>query len=183
MTAPEHGTASAYRNNGCRCAECRTAAAAEKRAYRRRRVEGPLLVPAGEAREHLRRLAASGVTISQVARLTGVATTTLRETEKGRQRRLTPAAVEAVVAVPLGTTAGAMRIPGEKARRLLETMAAAGVGTDEVAAALRCESPRGLALGRRTYVTRRSWERLVTLYRFLARQGLVPADLLEEVGA
>ena len=183
MTAAKHGTASAYKNRGCRCEKCRTAAAAEKRAYRRRRGEGPLLLPADEAREHLRRLAASGVTISQVARLTGVAVTTLRAAEKGRRRRLTPATIEAVIAVPLGTTAGATRVPGEKARRLLEAMAAAGIPQDQVARALRYEHPASLKLARREYVTKRSWDRIVTLYRLLARQGLVPADVLEEVGA
>jgi len=183
MTAAMHGTASAYTNRGCRCGECRAAAAAQKRAYRRRRDEaGPLLLPADEAREHLRRLAASGVTISQVARLTGVAPTTLRAAEKGRRRRLTPSTIEAIEAVPLGTTAGAARVPAEKARRLLETMAAAGIGKAEIGAALRCARSRDLDFSGRAYVTARSWERLVTLYRYLARQGLVPADLLEEVG-
>ena len=62
-------------------------------------------------------------------------------------------------------------------------MAAAGIGKAEIAAALRYERPRDLGSRGRAYVTARSWERLVTLYRYLARQGLVPADLLEEVGA
>ena len=39
-----------------------------------------------------------------------------------------------------------------------------------------------LKLSRREYVTRRSWDRLVTLYRHFASRGLVAADVLEEVG-
>ena len=141
------------------------------------------MAPAGEPREHLRLLRASGVTIGQAP-------------GHPRPRALHPArhregeARASAAAHGRGDRGGAARDHGgsharlrQEARRLLETMAAAGVGTDEVAAALRCEHSRALDLTGRTYVTRRSWDRLVTLYRYLARQGLVAADLLEEVGS
>ena len=74
-------------------------------------------------------------------------------------------------------------MPAEKARRLIAVMAEAGVDRAQVTEALRYESRHSFRLTRRAYVQRLTWQRVVTLYRLLARQGLVPADLLEEVGA
>ena len=178
-----HGDVNTYKNQGCRCEACRKAAVAYQRRYKeRRRSEGPLTEPAGEAREHLRRLAASGVSLNQVARLTGLAASSLRSIEKGRTTRLRRDTVEAIEAIQLGTTSEALRVPGSKARRLVDAMAAAGISRARLARALRCEHPGDLRFSRREYVTRRSWDRLVTLYRHYARRGLVPADVLEEVG-
>ena len=75
-------------------------------------------------------------------------------------------------------------MPAEKARRLIAAMDEAGVGRAEVTEALRYESrhslrPRAAA----PTCSGAAGSALVTLYRLLARQGLVPADLLEEVGA
>jgi len=159
-----HGTANAYKNRGCRCPACTAAAVAYQRAYKRRvRLEGPLTEPAGETREHLERLLASGVSLAQVSRLTGLTSSNLRAIANGRTKR------------PL-------RVPGGKARRLIEAMGEAGIPQTQIARALRYEHPTNLKLSRREYVTRRSWDRLVTLYRHFARRGLVAADILEEVG-
>ncbi len=183
MSELVHGTANAYKNRGCRCPACTAAAVAYQRAYKRRvRLEGPLTEPVEETREHLERLLASGVSLAQVSRLTGLTSSNLRAIASGRTKRLRRRTVEAIEAIPLGVTTEALRVPGGKARRLIEAMGEAGIPQTQIARALRYEHPTNLKLSRREYVTRRSWDRLVTLYRHCARRGVVPADVLEEVG-
>jgi len=183
MTDLVHGTANAYKNRGCRCPSCTKAAVAYQRAYKRRvRLEGPLTEPAEESREHLARLLDSGVSLAQVSRLTGLSPANLRAIANGRTKRLRRRTVEAIEAIPLGITTEALRVPGEKVRRLISAMGEAGIPQTQIARALRYEHPTNLKLARREYVMKRSWDRLVTLYRHYARRGLVAADVLEEVG-
>ena len=123
-----HGTANAYKNRGCRCPACTAAAVAYQRAYKRRvRLEGPLTEPVEETREHLERLLSSGVSLAQVSRLTGLTTSNLRAIASGRTKRLRRRTVEAIEGIQLGTTTEALRVPGGKARRLIEAMGEAGI--------------------------------------------------------
>ena len=105
MSAPRHGSHSTYKNRGCRCPACRAAAADYQRDLRARLRSGDSPTrPAEEARKHLRRLAESGVSQGQVARLSGVSRRTLWAIEQGRRRRVLASTHEAIAAVPLGTT-------------------------------------------------------------------------------
>lgn len=99
----EHGTVSGYRNHGCGCEPCR---AAHRRAVKAWRVRSradhngvPSIrttVDAAPVVAHLQRLAASGYTLREVSRETGVHRATVQRIAAGHRNR-----VHASVAVQL----------------------------------------------------------------------------------
>ena len=114
MSAPKHGTASTYKNHGCRCPACRAAAVAYQRAYLSAAPaqRGRRRAPAEEAREHLRLPRRVGRLDGQVARLSGVSRRTpCAQSSKGAGARAARSTDEAIAAVPLGTTQEALRCP------------------------------------------------------------------------
>ena len=86
--------------------------------------------------------------------------------------------VEAIEAIPLGITTEALRVPGEKARRLISVMGEAGIPQTQIARALRYEHPTNLKLARREYVTKRSWDAVGTAQ---LRHGEVAAVAAQEI--
>jgi hypothetical protein len=91
----EHGTRAKYVAEKCHCADCRRAntayqTAREKRiAYERFGAIAPALVPAGQAKRHLRSLRRHGVGLRQICRLTGLSRSSLQKLRDGRRRRVT----------------------------------------------------------------------------------------------
>lgn len=68
----QHGTNTAYIRDKCRCSPCREAHNAAARALNRRKGYGrDHFTPVGPAREHLRILTESGMSLAQIARLLG----------------------------------------------------------------------------------------------------------------
>ena len=178
----KHGTTSGYKTYGCRCPDCTAAAVAYQRQYKRRRaVGGPVLVDARETREHIRRLTKSGVTLRAVSRMTGLGHSHLEAIREGTTQRLWPKTADAILAIPLGTIRGEQRVPADKARCLIEAMGEAGVSQAAIGRALRYSYPDCVKFSRRTYITRRSFDRLATIYHYCASRGIVPYSLLEEV--
>ena len=177
-----HGTTSGYKTHGCRCPACTAAAVAYQREYKRRRKdEGPVMVDARETREHIERLIASGVTANAIGRMTGIGHRHIHEIRFGAVKRLWPKTADAICAIPVGTMRGERRVPADRARQLIEAMGEAGVSQTAIGRALRYKYPGCVKFSRRTYVTRRSFDRLATIYRYCATRGLVPYSLLEEV--
>lgn len=85
----EHGSRLAYVLDKCRCVPCLDAATAYE-AYRKRQIaygRWDHRVPAGPARDRLLELQREGVSYKQVARLTGISTTTLGTLLYGRHDR------------------------------------------------------------------------------------------------
>ena len=178
----KHGTANSYKNLGCRCPDCTAAAVAYNCAYRRRRAAaGPVLVDAGETREHIRRLVKSGLTIRGISRIAGLGHRCVKAIYDGTSQRILPQTADAILATPLGTMIGERRVPADKARRLIEAMGEAGVSRTAIGRALRYSYPAGFKLARNTYISRRSFDRIATIYRYCASRGIVPYSLLEEV--
>lgn len=89
-----HGTRAKYVVEKCRCQECRRAnsdyqTAREKRkAYEAWGDIAPALVPADEARDHLRFLQSAGIGLRRVALLTGLSRSELSRIRKGERQRV-----------------------------------------------------------------------------------------------
>lgn len=176
-----HGTSARYKSDGCRCPACTEAVVAYQREYkRRRRDHGPVMVDARETRTHIRRLAASGVSVRAVSRLTGLGHAHIELIRNGTTKRLWPKTADAILAIPLGTIRGEQRVPADRARILIDAMRDAGVTQTAIGRALRYQYPGCVKFSRRTYITRRSFDRIATVYHYCATRGIVPYSLLEE---
>ena len=98
----QHGTATMYKLDRCRCAPCTDAATAEER---RRRLDAfigaePRRVDAGPVREHVRALQAAGIGYRRVAALAGVAASTVAKIIHSEpQRRVEPGTARRILAV------------------------------------------------------------------------------------
>ena len=105
----QHGTATMYKLDRCRCAPCTDDATAEER---RRRLDAfigaePRRVDAGPVREHVRSLQAAGIGYRRVAELAGVSPSTVAKiinrdpsrVDGAPQRRIEPGTARRLLAV------------------------------------------------------------------------------------
>ncbi len=177
-----HGTTTGYSGHRCTCDACREAWREYQRTYMRERYHGELrTVPTKEARVWIRRLLAHGMTLQAISRAAGVQHQLVRKIEAGKTRRARRTTVGKILAVtPDERPEGAMS-PASEAQRIVEALRAAGVPAKTIAGALRVTAPARIK--RQKHVHDRTRRRLVLAYRHLARQGVVRADLLEEVNA
>ena len=181
---PPHGTTARY-HRACRCPECRTAHTLYSSEHRRSvRAGHHYTVPADEAYEHLRRLLSAGHTVSGVAAIAGVKRQTLYVLAAGKRERLTRTTAEAVLGVGIDDlpASGSHLVPAEPARRLVAGMRAAGIRRCDLSAS-QGMAPKSRPVGDGRHVSTRALRRLHVLVRLLAREGIVPAELLEEVSS
>jgi lambda repressor-like predicted transcriptional regulator len=133
-TPPEHGTTRRYRL-GCHCQECRAAAARQAKTRVYAHHTGTWRDPytdTARACEHLRTLTDAGLTLSEIARLSGVNHDTLR-TITGRRRgierrRITRVNEQRILAVrlDLDRLPPHALIPATATRRRLQALAVTG---------------------------------------------------------
>lgn len=152
----DHGTHAAYVIDRCRCAECKAANSAYERA-RARRVE-PAYVLAQPARNHLVELAATGVGLNQVAKVSGVSHGALSKLVYGTanrapSKRIRKTTLDAILAVTPADAAGGAKVDGARTWELIEEMVAAGVPKVRIATGIGQRGP-GLQLGRTTVSAR-----------------------------
>lgn len=172
----KHGTEWAY-HEGCRCAPCRSAMI----AVRGRRCKTGPTVAAGPIRDHILFLTRRGVSRSSIATMCGIGHNTADHIVSGATRRVTPRVAELILGVSIDSLPDTGRTPAWRVQRLSAEIARCGVTRPELANMLR-QSPRTTecVLGP-VNTSRRTLDRFVTIYRYLAGQGIVPASVLEEV--
>jgi hypothetical protein len=94
------GTYACYTVHRCRCTNCRGCAA---RYQNMRRMYGPDLIDAAEAREHARKLSCV-MTREQIVEATGYARPSLKRLLNGTTKRIRPATAEKILSVPTTVT-------------------------------------------------------------------------------
>lgn len=173
---------SSYTKSSCRCDACREAWRDYQRTYMRERYHGQTRrVPADAAVAHVEQLLRSGMSRDAVAEAAGLDRLVLKRIMLGRQDTLLRDSEDAILSVQLGTVLPGRVVPARKAIRLMDEMRSAGVPVYELKERLHIAAPANIR--RQQTVRPKTWARLVVFYRHLARQGRVPADVLEEVGA
>lgn len=162
----DHGTHACYVHGpnpgstpgGCRCEPCRVAHA----AYEKERASrvAPSLVDADPVRDHLEVLAAAGVGLKQVAKVSGVAHGALWKIVYGvpskdrpPSRRVRPETAAAILAVKPSDGADGSRVPAGPTHRHVATLVDRGWSKVAIARAVGQTGP-GLQIGKK-YVTRR----------------------------
>jgi len=182
----QHGRLIDYRK-GCRCEICSAANRAYHRDYRRRKREGmkpTSHVSVDVVAEHVDNLVAAGLSLAAIARLSGVTAGTVHRIRHRQVPRVWPRTADCILGVTLQDLPDEGLLPSWPTQRLLVELKRAGISEVEITRALSVESPTHIdyLLGPRHVrkVTRRKVE---ILYRLAARQGLVPAAVLDEVGA
>jgi hypothetical protein len=156
-----HGSYAKYTVELCRCELCRKAKRDYERA-RQRAISRPdqvwvPYVPAGAARRHVRELAAAGVGLKQVAKISGLPGGLLSKLVYGDPaRRLAPSrrirreTYERIMAVRAEDFAGGARLDARPTWDLLEQLLAAGYTRTWIASKLAGRPTRALQLSRRS---------------------------------
>jgi transcriptional regulator with XRE-family HTH domain len=147
----QHGTATMYKLDRCRCVPCTDAATAEER---RRRLDAfigtePRRVDAGPVREHVRSLQAAGIGYKRVAALAGVAPSTVAKiihrdpsrADGGPRARVEPETARRILAVraAVDTVSDGGVIDGTGTLRRLHALHARGWSRRALAARLGVE--------------------------------------------
>ena len=142
-----HGTYVKYVQERCHCEPCKAA----NRDYERRRqaaIRNPdqvwaPYVPAGPARRHAQQLAAAGLGLKQLARVSGVSHGTLTKLIYGDQvrgagpsKRIRQSTADRILAVTAADRAGGSRVAAESTWQLIEELVAAGYTKCWIAAQL-----------------------------------------------
>lgn len=152
-----HGTRAKYVIERCRCQPCRAVANAYER-HRQRAIARPdevwaPYVPAGPVRQHIKDLAASGIGLKQVAKVSGVSHGALWKLvygKKGRapSRRVRPETARRILAVHPRDAADAAKIPAAATWRLLDDLLARGFTKTWIATQLLGHEARSLQIRR-----------------------------------
>lgn len=176
------GTITSYTKGKCRCPACASAWRDYQRTYMRERYHGRLrLVPIGEAGKHVRALIAAGMKQSVICASSGVDRMVVRRILCGTRQRIRRQTAEALLGVTFDAVADGATNFAAPATALMVEMRRAGVTNVEIEERLRISVPERIA--NQQHVRPKTWAKLTLFYRHLARQGRVPADLLEQVGA
>lgn len=169
-----HGTHVKYVVERCTCGPCREA----NREYERNRARAMRrpdqawmpYVPAGRARRHLAGLAAAGLGLKTVAKLSGVSHGTLSKLIYGQQgrrpsKRIRPETERRILAVTIDQAAGAQKIPAGPTWVLLDDLIGRGFTKAWISQQLGNTSG-GLQI-RRTFVRASTARRVEALHRRL----------------
>jgi hypothetical protein len=180
----KHGTHAAYRA-GCHCAECRDANRAYQRAwYHKHHGPSGIMTDAAEAARHCRFLVEVGdMTAKSLALMAGVSTQVISDLLRGESNRIHKDTANAILGIGIGdccVPGPKQFVPKDATIRLLDEMVAWGIPVVAIRAAIKTRPHQVRA---RKRVHKRTHDKTVLLYRYLAGKGLVPADVLEEVGA
>lgn len=147
-----HGVRAKYVVERCRCEPCREAVRLYElrrtRAIRRPDEAWVPYVPAGKARAHLKELAAYGIGLKTVAKVSGVPHGSLAKIiygdparRMGPSKRIRPATERRILSVTLDDAAGAAKIPAGPTWKLLDDLIGRGFTRGWIAQQLGCETP------------------------------------------
>lgn len=172
-----HGDYTCYKR-GCRCKDCRRVAADYMRHYR---AGHRVRVDASEARLHIEQMMEAGHNTTSIARATGggCSQLTVWNISQGKSATVLPRIADAIMATPIMAMPPGGKVPAGPAEALIREMGKAGISHLAIEAMLGtqcCEPGRWISM----YET--TWHRFRVLYELLARQGIVPASVLDEVG-
>lgn len=159
--------------HGCKCAVCRAAQAEYMRRYRRGQ---RTRVSSVDTLRHVARLQAAGMCLEAIAKAAGIRPQTVRQIVSNQRPTVWPRTADALLAVMTDALPAHTIVPKEAALRLIDEMKRAGVCSEAIADSIGwrdCSRWHGMR-----EVTLR---KVRVLYELLARQGRVPADLLEAV--
>lgn len=132
----QHGTHACYvwgpnpgAGDGCRCDDCRKAAAEYERERKRRKA--PPYVGADRARQHVRELMAAGVGLRQITRLTGISGGVLCKLMYGQggrppSKRIRKATEDRLLAVSPADTADGAKVPAGPTHAIVEQLVERG---------------------------------------------------------
>jgi len=177
-----HGTTTGYSRHRCRCDACMTAWRDYQRRYCREWYHGERrTVATKEAQRKIASLCSRGWTRKAIAAAGGLDYQTVYKIADGTVARVRKSTVEKILAVGVNERPDGVMSPASDAVRLIDGMRAAGIPAAVISKDLRVSAPARIK--KQTHVRSATRKRLVVAYQYLARQGAVPADLLEEVGA
>lgn len=132
-TKHEPGTRTCYVAHGCRCAPCRAEATRWQRHFNhaKRTTGHGLTIPADPVRAHIDRLRADGMTLRELAKVSGVSLGTVRNIIEQKVDRTTRKTAERLAAVRRRTEPGHGHVDAKGTARRLQALAAIGYdGTD-----------------------------------------------------
>lgn len=173
-----HGTRAKYVLEKCRCEPCRLdnrRCESERRHAMNRPDEIWLpYVPAGRARRHLAELAAAGVGLKSVSKISGLSHGLLSKLVYGDRKRgmapskrIRPATEEKILAVTVALAAGHQKIPAGPTWALLDDLIARGYPKVWLARRIT-KNPAATALQtKRDFVYARTARRVEALHRLL----------------
>lgn len=174
-----HGTRAKYVLERCRCEPCR-ADNRQKERERRLAIQRPdqvwaPYVPAGRARQHIAELAAAGVGLKQVSRVSGVSHGTLSKlvyglAGRGPSKRIRPETERRILGVNAGHAADAAKIPAAPTWRLLDDLIARGWTRTWIATELAGKPTPGLQI-RRDLVRASTARKVAALHKRLEGQA------------
>ncbi len=159
-----HGTRIKYMG-GCRCGECRAAAARSDRESKARRRQGLSngLTSAEPTREHLLRLSSQGIGRDAVADVSGVAVSVISEIRTGRKQQIRKETERRILAVTVEAAFDKANIDAGPTWRLIGELLEEGFTKAELARRLGYAVP---ALPfRRERISARNARRIELLYR------------------
>jgi hypothetical protein len=162
----EHGTRGAYVHDMCRCRACTAANTAESNREYRERSFGRWepYVDAGPVRAHIRQLRRAGIGVVQIAKLAGLAPSTVRSViypRPGAQMpgdKVRPSTARKILAIQIEETNLAERSLADATgtRRRLQSLVAAGFTVPWLAARLGRTAPNLRRTMRSAHVTART---------------------------
>lgn len=179
-----HGSITGYTTYKCRCRSCRQAWRDYARQWARERRQGRMrLVDVAETRDHLLRLVDGAHTAHSIENMTGLSDSAILNILTLKTKRVKHDTADRVLAVGLDDLPGpACLTPSTPARLLLAQMRASGILAKDISAMLGYRPTSSIPTARNPRILARNHRRVCVLYELLARQGLVPGGLLEEVG-
>ena len=184
---PDHGTIWKHRAHGCNCEACMRAARREWRRLKAgQRPGGDMLQGTGLVRRHLYYLLTTGMSRMTIARVSGIAPSTVARIWNMEQTHCTERVAQAILGVTRDDMVANDKVEGWRVHKLVAALKAAGITNRQIGSVLRYKEPRGvyrLTAGKQSRYTRLTFERLALLCRALAAQGRLPATVLTEVGA
>ena len=128
----EHGTPARYEQDGCRCVKCADAKSADGATERELKAYGRWqddhgLISAEPVRQHLIKLAATGVGPVQVGRLAGINWQTAERIHLGKGKTVQKRTAKAIMAIPVGTNPSPLKqVSGVGMRRRIRALCAIG---------------------------------------------------------
>lgn len=177
-----HGQFIDYRR-GCRCQECVEANRTYQREwYRRKRNGTSNRVSAAAAHKHVKFLVRTGMTRHAIADIAHVKHATVCDIGRLEHKRIERTTSDAILGVGMHDLPSGRRkqwLPASMAIPLYDIMAAGGMTTQDV---IRTVGAKPHVVRQQTFVQLLTYQRAVIVCRMLAKQGLIPAEMLGEVG-
>lgn len=176
----EHGTISYYTNKKCRCDACRIAWNEYRRTYWHDVKQGPRTVPAQETIGYIGLLLDNGFTYTSISTASGVARSTIGRIHRGDFKRVRRVTEAGILGVMLTETVPGHKVPVQQILPAIDKAREHGASMRAICRAAGLHHryvPRSGRIG---------WDkfaRIVLVLRIAVRDRVLPASVLDEVGA